>query len=103
MTILSITGVLLAAGIAISVPAWVVKIYVGVLVLGIVLAILFFSRRQKMPFPWLLAPSLVVGAVISAPLAAYLVSRIPVKRLTLIIGSVSTLLGGYTLARVLFY
>jgi len=53
------------------------------------------------PFPWLLAPSLLLGAVLSVPLAAYVVSRIPAGRLTLIIGGFSTALGSYTLVRIL--
>ena len=43
-----------------------------------------------------------LGAVLSVPLAAYVVSRIQPRRLTLVIGSFSTMfLGGYTLVRVL--
>ena len=52
------------------------------------------------PFPWELAPSLVVGAMLSAPLAAYIVSRIPAGRLTLAIGGLTTGLGGYTLFKL---
>jgi hypothetical protein len=52
------------------------------------------------PFPWQLAPSLVLGAILSVPLSAYLVSRLPAGRLTLLIGSLSTGLGAYTLVRV---
>lgn len=167
LTGFSVVGVLLAVGIAVSVPSWVVKCYIGVLVLGIGLAILRNRRRQiafswrrvaglgflaafnkgisgggygpvvtggqvlagvrgrsavgiaslaegitsavgvaaylvsGMSISWHLAPSLVLGAVLSVPLAAYVVSRIPAGRLTLIIGGLSTALGGYTLMRVL--
>ena len=52
------------------------------------------------PFPWELAPSLVLGALLSAPLAAYIVSRIPAGRLTLAIGGLTTGLGGYTLFKL---
>jgi len=52
------------------------------------------------PFPWQLAPSLVIGAMLSVPLSAYFVSRIPAGRLTLIIGGFTTMVGGYTLLRV---
>ncbi|MBU1879066.1 MAG: TSUP family transporter, partial [Chloroflexi bacterium] len=54
------------------------------------------------PFPWLLAPSLTLGAVLAVPIAAYLVSRLSTARLTLAIGSLTTLLGGYTLLRMVF-
>lgn len=53
------------------------------------------------PFFWHFAPSRMLGAMLSMPLAAYIVSRIPVGRLTLIIGGFSTALGSYTLVRIL--
>lgn len=167
LTGLSLVGVLLAVGVAVSVPSWVVKAYIGVLVLGVGLAILKNHRREVafswrriaglgflaafnkgisgggygpvvtggqvlagvrgrsavgiaslaegitsavgvlaylasgMVIPWGLAPSLLLGAMLSVPLAAYAVSRVPAGRLTLAIGSLSTVLGGYTLVRVL--
>lgn len=54
------------------------------------------------PVSWHLAPSLMLGAILSAPVAAFVVSRLPEKRLTLIIGSITTTLGGYTLVQMLF-
>jgi len=167
LTGLSVVGVLLAVGVAISVPSWMVKLYIGLLVLVMGLVILknnnkefpFSWRRigglgfiaafnkgisgggygpvvtggqvlsgvrgrnaigiaslaegitsvvgvaiyliSGTPIPWHLAPSLLLGAIFSVPLAAYVVSRIPTGRLTLIIGGFSTALGGYTLARLL--
>ena len=167
MTGLSVVGVLLSVGVAVSVPSWAVKCYIGVLVLGIGLAILKNHKRQVafswrrvagmgflaafnkgisgggygpvvtggqvlagvrgrtavgiaslaegitsavgvlaylasgMFISWHLAPSLMLGAVLSVPLAAYVVSRLPAGRLTLAIGGLSTALGGYTLVRVL--
>jgi uncharacterized membrane protein YfcA len=167
MTALSVVGVLLAVGVAVSVPSWMVKVYIGTLVLGIGLAILkqrkrgvAFSWRRiaglgflaafnkgisgggygpvvtggqvlagvrgrsavgiaslaegitsavgvlayllsGTPVFWHLAPSLLIGAVFSAPLAAYAVSRVPAGRLTLVIGGLTTVLGSYTLVRVL--
>lgn len=166
MTGLSIVGVLLAVRIAISVPSWVVKLYIGLLVLVIGITILISSHKEVpfswkrvaglgflasfnkgisgggygpvvtggqilsgiesrsavgiaslaegitsavgllaylasgAPFPWTLAPSLVIGAILSTPLAAYLVKHFPVKRLTLAIGGLSTILGGYTLVNL---
>lgn len=52
------------------------------------------------PIPWHLAPSLLLGAVLSVPIAAYVVSRAPTGRLTVLIGGLSTALGGYTLLRL---
>ncbi len=49
--------------------------------------------------PLLLAT--VVGAVLSVPLSAFLVSRLPAGKLTYIIGGFTTSLGGYTLIRLL--
>ena len=164
---LSTVGVLLAVAIAVRLPAWVVKLYIGILVLAIGLMILRNSNRQ-VPFSWRrmgllgflaafnkgisgggygpvvtggqilagvrgrsavgiaslaegitsiigvtiyyasgasvswhLVPSLLFGAALSVPLAAYVVSRIPTGRLTLLIGGLSTTLGGYALVRLL--
>ena len=47
-----------------------------------------------------LASSLLIGAVLSVPLAAYFIKRVSVGRLTLTIGVMSTALGGYTLLRL---
>jgi len=166
LTGLSLVGVLLGVGIAVNIPAWAVKVYVGLLVLGIGVSILR-NHRREIPFswrrigglgllaafnkgisgggygpvvtggqvlsgvkgrsaigiaslaegvasavgavaylcsgtriPWHLAPSLLLGAVLSVPISAYVVSRLPTERLTLVIGSVSTGLGIYTLVRV---
>ncbi len=167
MATLSTVGVLLAVVIAVRLPAWAVKLYIGVVVRAIGLVILKNSQRE-LPFSWRrigvlgfvaafnkgisgggygpvvtggqvlagvrgrsavgiaslaegitsivgvaiyyaggvsvswhLAPSLLLGAVLSVPVAAYVVSRIPTGRLTLLIGGVSTTLGGYTLVRLL--
>jgi len=48
-----------------------------------------------------LLSSLAVGAVLSVPLSAYLVSRLPAGKLTGVIGGLTTCLGGYTLIRLL--
>jgi uncharacterized membrane protein YfcA len=45
--------------------------------------------------------SLAGGAVLSVPISACLVSRLSAGRLTMIIGGLSTCLGGYTLIRLL--
>lgn len=167
LTGFSLGGVLLAVGLAVTVPPWLVKLYIGVLVLGIGLSILK-SHRQSVTFSWRriaglgflaafnkgisgggygpvvtggqvlagvrgrsavgiaslaegtasavgmlaylgsgaviswhLGPSLFLGALLSVPFAAYAVSRMPAGRLTLAIGGLSTVLGGYTLVRVL--
>jgi hypothetical protein len=166
LTGLSIVGVLLGVGIAVNIPSWAVKVYVGVLVLTIGLTTLKNHRREirfswrriaglgllaafnkgmsgggygpvvtggqvlsgirgrsavgiaslaegvtsavgvvaylcsGAPFPWHLAPSLLLGATLSVPISAYLVSRLPARRLTLLIGGLSTGLGAYTLVRV---
>ena len=167
LTGLSAVGVLVAVGIAINMPSWGVKLYIGAVVLIMGLVILK-NRSRDVPFSWRrigglgftaafnkgisgggygpvvtggqvlagvrgrnavgiaslaegitsavgvliyllsgtavlwhLAPSLLLGAVLSAPIAAYVVSRVPPGRLTLAIGTLSTALGGYTLVRVL--
>ena len=167
LTALSVVGVLLAVVIAVNLPSWAIKLYIGLLVLAMGLFILV-NRNRDFAFswrrigllgfiaafnkgisgggygpvvtggqvlsgirgrnavgiaslaegiaslvgvivylvsgsdiPWHLAPSLVIGAMLSVPLAAYVVSRIPAGRLTLLIGGVTTTLGGYTLIRLL--
>ena len=168
LTSLSALGVILAVVLSFKLPAWVIKLYIGFLVLSLGLLILK-RNKQKMPFswkrigglgflaafnkgisgggygpvvtsgqvlsgvrgrnavgiaslaegitsivgvvvfllsgtpiPWQLAPSLLLGAIVSVPISAYAVSRIPVGRLTLLIGGISTTLGSYTLLRLLF-
>jgi len=167
LTSLSVVGVLLATIIAVNVPSWVVKLYIGVLVLALGLFILFNRKREYIfslrriaglgllaafnkgisgggygpvvtggqvlsgvrgrnavgitslaegitsivgvgiyllsgiSLSWPLVTSLLLGAVISVPLSAYFVSRLPTGRLTYIIGGISTALGGYTLIRLL--
>jgi hypothetical protein len=165
LTGLSVMGVLLGVGVAVNIPSWALKVYIGLLVLVVGLTILKNHRREG-PFswrrivglgllaafnkgisgggygpvvtggqvlsgirgrsavgiaslaegitsavgaaaylcsgaavPWHLAPSLLLGATLSVPISAYLVSRLPSKRLTLVIGSLSTSLGAYTLVR----
>jgi len=167
LTSLSVVGVLLAAIIAVTLPSWVIKLYIGVLVLSLGLFILH-NRKREYPFSlrriaglgllaafnkgisgggygpvvtsglvlsgirgrsavgitslvegitcivgvgiyilsgvsltWSLVLPLLLGAVISVPLSAYLVSRLPAGRLTIIIGGITTALGGYTLVRLL--
>lgn len=167
LTTLSTLGVILAVFIAVNIPSWVVKLYIGTIVLCLGL-LLLKQKEREMPFswrrigglgflaafnkgmsgggygpvvtsgqvlsgirgrnavgiaslaegitsivgvvvflssgtpiPWQLAPSLLLGAIASVPISAYVVSRIPVGRLTLLIGGLSTTLGGYTLLRLI--
>ena len=167
LTGLSIVGVLLAVGIAVHAPNWLIKVYIGALVLVIGVTILINHRKEVpfswqrigglgllaafnkgvsgggygpvvtggqvlsgirgrsavgiaslaegitsavgvvaylcsgQPIPWHLAPSLILGAIFSVPLSAYVVSRIPAGRMTLVIGGISTGLGLYTLIQVI--
>jgi len=167
LTSLSVVGVAIAAIIAVNVPSWVVKLYIGILVLVMGLLILLNNNREH-PFSlkriaglgclaafnkgisgggygpvvtagqvlsgirgrnavgitslaegvtsivglgiyllsgvslnWSLAVPLLLGAVVSVPISAYFVSRLPSGKLTYIIGGFSTALGGYTLVRLL--
>lgn len=59
-----------------------------------------FYLLNGAPIPWELAPSLVIGAVISVPLSAVAVRWMPTKRLTVLIGVTSIILGAYTLIKV---
>jgi len=162
----SVVGVILASFIAVNVPGWAIKVYIGVLVLAMGLLILLnkkkeyaFSWKRIAGLGWLAAfnkgisgggygpvvtagqvlsgvrgrkavgitslaegitsivgfgiymysgvtlnssllISLILGAVISVPISAFIVSRMPAGKLTYIIGGISTALGGYTLVRL---
>lgn len=50
---------------------------------------------------WRLFPYLCVGALLSVPLSAYTVKRIPTSKLKFVIGVVALALGGLTLAKAL--
>jgi uncharacterized membrane protein YfcA len=50
---------------------------------------------------WVLAPYLIVGSLISVPLSVYTVKRMPVKEFTLIVGIITTLLGMFTLVKLI--
>jgi uncharacterized membrane protein YfcA len=163
----SVVGTLVAVLIAVNVPAWALKAYVGVLVLAVGVGILLtigktyrFSWRKVVGLgfvaalnkglsgggygplvtggqllsgvgereaigitslaegvaclvgvsayalgaganiDWSLAPSLVLGGVLSVPLAAFSVSRMPVRKMRWAIGSVVTALGAFTLVKL---
>jgi uncharacterized protein len=163
----SMVGVLISTLLAVNLPSWAIKLYIGILVLGLGVYILFNQRRDH-PFSWLrigglgwlaafnkgisgggygpvvtagqvlsgvrgrnavgitslaegitsvvgfliywwsgaaldstLLFSLMGGAVLSVPLSAFIVSRLPAGKLTVIIGGLTTCLCGYTLVRLL--
>ncbi|MFL7813826.1 MAG: sulfite exporter TauE/SafE family protein [Anaerolineales bacterium] len=167
LTACSVVGVLISTLLAVNLPSWIVKLYIGALVLGLGVFILI-NRRKDYSFSWLrigglgwlaafnkgisgggygpvvtagqvlsgvrgrnavgitslaegitsvvgfaiyffsgaaldtaLLVSLAAGAVLSVPLSAYLVSRLPAGKLTVVIGGLTTCLGGYTLVRLL--
>jgi uncharacterized membrane protein YfcA len=51
LTGLSVVGVLLGVGVAVNIPSWALKIYIGLLVLVIGLTILK-NHRREVPFSW---------------------------------------------------
>ena len=166
----SIVGTLTAVYVAVSVPAWAVKVYIGVLVLAIgvyILATLGKTFRFTWPkvvglgllaafnkgisgggygplvcggqvvsgveeksaiaitslaeglvclvgvlmylitgnggVDWGLAPSLVLGATLSVPLAALTVKRVPLRQMRGVIGIGVTALGLWTLGRLVIF
>jgi len=163
----SVLGTLVAVLIAVNVPPWALKAYVGVLVLAVGVGILLtMGRTFAFSWPkvvglglvaalnkglsgggygplvtggqvlsgvgekeaigvtslaegaaclvgviayamsgganidWSLAPSLVLGALLSVPLAAFSVSRIPMRKMRWAIGSAVTALGAFTLVKL---
>jgi len=168
LTGLSVVGVIIGVLVTLSIPPWVVKLYIGAIVLTIGLTILL-GLRQNCIFSWKrvaglgllaafnkgisgggygpvvtggqilsgingrnavaiasmaegitsavgvgiylfsdagvnleLAPSLILGAILSVPLAVYIVRHVTSNQMTKAVGVVSTALGSYTLLRVLF-
>jgi len=167
LTACSIIGTLAAVFLAVNVPGWMVKVYIGVLVLAMGLGILL-TINKTFPFSWKkliglglvaafnkglsgggygplvtggqivagvdgkgaigitslaeglvcivgvlaytltgngavdwgLAPSLVLGAVLSVPLAAFTVKKMPVRKLRWAIGIAVTILGLFTLVKL---
>ncbi|MCL4436124.1 MAG: sulfite exporter TauE/SafE family protein, partial [Thaumarchaeota archaeon] len=49
---------------------------------------------------WVLAPYLLIGSSISVPISVYSVKKIPLKRLTLIIGLATIILGTFSLIQL---
>ena len=166
----SIVGTLTAVYVAVSVPSWAIKLYIGVLVLAIGVYILAtVGKTFRFTWPkvvglgllaafnkgisgggygplvcggqvvsgveeksaiaitslaeglvclvgvlmylitgnggvdWGLAPSLVLGATLSMPLAALTVKRVPLRRMRGVIGVGVTALGLYTLGRLVIF
>ncbi|MCD4740974.1 MAG: sulfite exporter TauE/SafE family protein, partial [Desulfobacteraceae bacterium] len=50
---------------------------------------------------WVLAPYLIVGSLISVPLSVHTVKKMKTEEFTLIIGAATTLLGLFTLAKLI--
>jgi uncharacterized membrane protein YfcA len=165
----SIVGTLLAVSIAVNVPKWMTKTYIGLLVLAMGVSILLtigrtfgFSWKKVVGLgllaafnkgisgggygplvcggqvlagmdekeaigitslaeglvcivgvlayyvtgnggvDWGLAPSLVLGAVASVPFAALTVSKIPLRHMRWVIGIAVTVLGLFTLGKLVF-
>jgi len=59
----------------------------------------FFSGKHV---DWVLAPYLLIGAILSVPLSAITVRKMNTKILKMLIGIVTVILGCLTLFKVLF-
>ena len=165
----SLVGTVAAVFIAVSIPTWILKTYIGVLVLSMGILILL-TMKKSYPFSWAkvvglgllaavnkglsgggygplvtsgqilsgvdgksaigitsvaeglvclvgiiaylltgsgtvdwqIAPSLALGALMSVPLAAITVKRLPLNSMKWCIGLATTLLGAVTLGKVIF-
>lgn len=62
--------------------------------------VLAYGATGNGAIDWQLAPSLILGAVASVPLAALTVRALPMRKMRWTIGIAITLLGIYTLARL---
>lgn len=164
----SVVGALAAAFIAVSLPSWIIKAYIGCLVLGIGIGLLIagekkatfswnrmaglglvaainkglsgggygplltggqvltgieekeaigitslaegltclvgvsvYAIRGQGIIDWNLAPTLVLGALLSVPLSAITVKRLPVSKMRWMIGCVVAGIGAFTLTRLI--
>ena len=52
---------------------------------------------------WSLAPSLIIGAILSVPFSAFIVKKLPTKALKISIGLITLILGIVTLLKVLYF
>lgn len=64
-------------------------------IVGVVVFI--FSPEQ---IDWNLAPSLIIGALLSVPFSTFIVKKIPTKKLKIAIGMTTLLLGLFTLIKI---
>lgn len=65
---------------------------------GVIAYLAFTNHRIQ----WILAPSLVVGAIVSVPLAALTVKKFRGSSLKLIVGIATLILGLFTLGKIIF-
>lgn len=63
---------------------------------GVISYVLISGQQVR----WHLAPSLALGAILSVPLAAYTVKRFPAKKIKLLVGVATLVLGIVTLGKV---
>jgi uncharacterized membrane protein YfcA len=130
----SVVGTLAAVFTAVNIPRWMLKTYIGVLVLSMGIGILVtinktfaFSWKRIIGLglvaafnkglsgggygplvtgagngavDWGLAPSLILGAVLSVPFAALTVKKMPTQKLRWAIGITITALGLFTLVKL---
>jgi len=64
-----------------------------------VIAYLLYTNHT---IQWRLAPSLIVGAILSVPFAAFTVQKIKANHLRLIVGIATLILGLFTLGKIIF-
>jgi uncharacterized membrane protein YfcA len=64
-----------------------------------VIAYIFYTNHT---IQWTLAPSLIVGAILSVPFAAFTVKKVKAHHLRLIVGIATLVLGLFTLGKIIF-
>ena len=68
-------------------------------VLGCVVGVVVFVASPEI-INWNLAPSLIVGALLSVPFSTFIVKKLPTRTLRIAIGSLTFILGLVTLIKI---
>jgi len=94
-----VTGGQILSGVNSKNAIGITSLAEGLTCLGGVATYLVFTNHT---IEWNLAPSLVIGAIISVPLAALTVKKFGAGRLKLIVGIATLILGSLTLGKIIF-
>ena len=67
-----------------------------------IVGVIVFATSPKI-INWNLAPSLIIGALLSVPFSTFIVKKLPTKTLKIAIGTLTLILGSITLIKVFYF